>query len=224
MRHLSIIPDGNRRWAKNKGLSPVRGYVASGSYDHIKSLFEVLREYQIPYFSLWAFSTENWKRDKIQINGLFEVIERGIEKLTDEAESNKIRFMHCGRKDRISERLRDKIVNLEEVTKHFKNSIFLMGIDYGGRDEIVRAINKIIKSGKDSVNEEEVKTFLDTKDIPDPDLIIRTGGEKRLSGFLPFQTTYSELFFTDVFFPDFKPEDLRLAIREYESRERRIGK
>ena len=222
-RHIAVIPDGNRRWAKQKGFDEIEGHRIGGSYDKMKSLLDESRKLGIKYFSIWVFSTENWKRSQREINSLFEIIENILSKIESDLVHDKIRFRHIGRKDRLPKRLIDVIEHLEEITKDFDNFNFQLCLDYGGRDEIVRAVNKFLKNGSDEINEDDLINSLDSAGIPDPDLIIRTSGEYRMSGFMPFQSAYSEFYFTDVHFPDFGPVQLREAVESFGSRKRRLG-
>jgi len=221
--HISIIPDGNRRWAREKGLRSVEGYKAVG-YEHLESLVSEAKKLGVKYMSLWIFSTENWKRPKSEIKFLFDHFVRNTKTLLESSIKNKVRIRHIGRKDRLPKNVVQELIKLEEDTKDFDSMNVQMCLDYGGRDEIVRAVNKIVKEGKRKVNEKEFASYLDSVDIPDPDLIIRTSGEKRTSGFMPFQSSYSELYFADVHFPDFTSKELRKAVEEFSRRRRNFGK
>ncbi len=221
--HISIIPDGNRRWAKSKGLIASAGHKKAGSYEHIKDLFDTARGEGVKYLSFWGFSTENWKRDTREIDSIFELVSKAVKEWRKEAIENKIRFRHIGRKDRMPKYLIEEINKLEEETKDNSDFHVQICLDYGGRDEIVRAINKILKSGKREINENDFAGYLDSAGIPEPDLIIRTSGEKRTSGFMPFQSAYSELYFSDVHFPDFDACELKEAISEFGKRKRTFG-
>ncbi len=223
-KHIAIIPDGNRRWAQEKGFESIKGIQRSGSYTHLKELFEVAKKENVKYFSLWGFSTENWKRPQKEIDAVFELISRDIEKFRQDAFKDNIRFRHIGRKDRIPNKFIDALNKLEDETKNFDNFNVQLCLDYGGKDEIVRAVNKIIKEGKTKIDEKMFSQYLDSSGIPEPDLIIRTSGEKRLSGFMPFQSDYAELYFCDKYFPDFNAEDLTKAVKIYGMRKRRFGK
>lgn len=222
-KHVALVPDGNRRWAVEKGLSAWKGHEKAGSYLNVRALVQEARNLGIKYFSLWGFSTENWKRKKKEREVIFNMILELIARCRKEAQENKVRFLHIGRKDRLPKELLGNLEKLESETREYKDLNILVCLDYGGRDEIVRAINRAIKNSTE-IDEKSFSKYLDTEGIPDPDLIIRTGGEKRLSGFMPFQSVYSELYFTDVHFPDFGPEDLRGAMKEYGRRVRRLGK
>lgn len=221
--HVVIIPDGNRRWAKKKGLDELEGHKKSGAYENLKLLLDEARKLKIKYFTLWGFSTENWKRARREIDALFELMNSLIKQIEPELIENKIRFRHFGRRDRLPKELVESIEKLEELTKNFSDFNLQICLDYGGRDEIVRALNKALKSGVTEVHEETLNNYLDSAGIPDPDLIIRTSGEKRLSGFMPYQSVYSEFYFTDLHFPDFGPSELSEAVEEFSRRKRRLG-
>jgi len=222
-KHIGIIPDGNRRWAKSKGVAEYLAHSTPGNYNNLSRIFETAKEEGVETLSIWAFSTENWGREKREVDELLGVIERGIDSFYLASPRDQYRFRFIGRTDRIPRRVETKILELEEETKDYSKIQIVLGIDYGGRDEILRAVNQAIREGKE-LNEQGLKKLLDTKDIPDPDLIIRTGEEKRLSGYLPFQSTYTELIFLDKLFPDFTPQDLREAIKEFKERKRKFGK
>ncbi|MBS3071837.1 di-trans,poly-cis-decaprenylcistransferase [Candidatus Pacearchaeota archaeon] len=221
-KHIGIIPDGNRRWAKSKGIAEYLAHSTPGNYHNLSKIFNTAMEEGVDTLSVWAFSTENWRREKKEVDELLGVIERSIDSFILAAPKDQYRFRVIGRRDNIPSRMEMKIRELEEETKNYTDIQIVVGLDYGGRDEIIRAINKAIKDGK-QIDEEEFKKYLDTNDISDPDLIIRTGGEKRLSGYMPFQSIYSELIFLDILFPDFTPNDLINAIKEFEDRKRRFG-
>ncbi|MFH1290316.1 MAG: polyprenyl diphosphate synthase [Nanoarchaeota archaeon] len=221
--HVVIIPDGNRRWARKRGLSATRGHVKAGSYANLNPLFREAKGLGIKYLSFWGFSTENWKRDKKEVDIIMRVILKGLNEFDEDVENEKVRFVHVGRKDRMLGKLVDKIGDLEEKTKKYTDLVVVLCLDYGGRDEVVRAVNKILKEGKREIDEKGFADYLDTKGLPDPELIIRTGGEKRMSGFMPYQSTYAELYFTDVYFPDFDAGQLRKAVDWFMKVDRRFG-
>ncbi len=209
--HVVIIPDGNRRWARARGLKPWEGHYKSGSYDNLISLFREAKKLGVKYLSIWAFSTENWKRDKKEVDILLNLTLKRIMDLGKEIHKDKIRVRHLGRKDRIPAKLARELEKLERETSGYTDFSIQLLIDYGGRDEILRAVNKLVKKGKE-VDESGFSKALDTSDVPDVDLIIRTSGEKRLSGLMPFQGVYAELYFIDKHFPDFNADDLREAV------------
>lgn len=221
--HIGIIPDGNRRWAVSKGLENVKGY-SKVDYAHIENLLLEAKKLGSKYMSLWFFSTENWKRPKYEINFLFDHFSKNLDLMLQGSLKNKTRIVHLGRKDRLPKKVVDGLKLLESETSKFEDFTLLLCMDYGGRDEIIRAVNKMLESGQSNINEDDFKKYLDSSDIPDPDLVIRTSGEKRLSGFMPFQTTYSEFYFTDLHFPDFGVKEFRQAIEDYSKRKRNMGK
>ncbi|MFW6283223.1 MAG: polyprenyl diphosphate synthase [Minisyncoccales bacterium] len=221
--HIGIIPDGNRRWARSRGLSSLKGHEKAAEKERIKKLFSVSKNLGVKYLSLWGFSTENWKRSEKEKDNLFRIFFNLLDELEDFLHKEEIRFRHFGRKDRISKKLANKIKKIEEETKKYDLFNFNICLDYGGRDEIIRAVDNVLKSGKRKMTEEEFQNFLDTKDIPDLDMIIRTSGEKRLSGFMPFQGVYAELFFINKHFPDFSYKDLKKLISDFGKRKRRFG-
>ncbi|MBS3089120.1 di-trans,poly-cis-decaprenylcistransferase [Candidatus Pacearchaeota archaeon] len=220
--HVVIIPDGNRRWARARGLKPWEGHYKSGSYDNLISLFREAKKLGVKYLSIWAFSTENWKRDKKEVDILLNLTLKRIMDLGKEIHKDKIRIRHLGRKDRIPAKLARELEKLEKETSGYKDSNVQILLDYGGRDEILRAVNKLVEKGE-KVDELTFSKALDTADIPDVDLIIRTSGEKRLSGLMPFQGVYAELCFVDKHFPDFNAEDLRTAVEDFGKRKRNFG-
>lgn len=224
--HIAIIPDGNRRWAKGKGFDGTFGHYKSGAYDNLEELFREGKKLGVKYMSIWGFSTENWKRSKTEQKEIFDLVLSGVEKFTKDANKNKMRFRHIGRKDRLPKELIEALEKLEKETQEYKDFNVQLCLDYGGRDEILRAINKALESGKKNIDEKEFVKLLDTGlqgDMPDPDLIIRTSGEYRTSGFMPFQSAYSELYFSEAYFPDFDIKELREAIKEFGIRQRRFG-
>lgn len=221
-KHVVIIPDGNRRWAKQHGLQPWKAYWYV--QNKITELVEGAKKFDIDNLTVWGFSTENWKRDdQTEIEQLMKVFDSTIDKFKDQFHKEEVRFRHLGRKDRLPAKLIEKFTKFEQETKNYTKRSLNIAIDYGGRDELLRAIDGIIKSGKTEVTEDDLSAFLDTQGLPDPDLIIRTSGEKRLSGLMPWQSVYSEFYFTNVLFPDFSLENFREAILEYSSRKRKFG-
>ena len=213
--HVAIIPDGNRRWAKEKGKNTYEGH--KKGFEKLIKIAKKARVLGIKVFTVWAFSTENWKRSKEEVGYLMKLYEIMIDKYLADALKNKVRIIHLGRKDRINENLKNKILKVEEKTKIFDKNYLCIALDYGGRDEIGRAIK---------INKNNFSQFLDTKDLPfpDPDLIIRTGGEQRLSGFMLWQSQYSELVFEKKYLPDYSDEDFESTIKEFSARQRRLGK
>jgi len=217
--HVAIIADGNRRWAKDRGLPTMEGH--RRGFENIRALSKKAKQLGIRIVTFWVFSTENWKRAQEEVGYLMDLAARVIDVQIKEAIQEETRILHIGRKDRLPENLRKKIENAENETKHFTKYFFVIALDYGGHDEILRAIKKM----KD-LDKEKIDDYLDTHLLPhpNPDLIIRTGGETRLSGFMTWQSAYSEYYFSQLYFPDFGPETLEKAIQEYGERKRRFGK
>lgn len=220
-QHIVIIPDGNRRWAEAKSLPVFFGH--KEGYKRAEELIQEIKDKGIPYATLWAFSTENWKRKEGEKEELFTLIAQGLRALHETVLQKKSRFVHLGRKDRLGKELQALITTLEEETKSYTSFTLCVAIDYGGEDEILRA-GELYKASDDTTK--TLTDFLDTSRhaIPSPDLIIRTSGEKRTSGFMPLQSVYGEWYFSEKKFPDFTKEDLYEALKEYASRERRHGK
>ncbi len=222
--HVVIIPDGNRRWARERGLHPWMGHKISASFERLKEYFDECRSIGVEYLSFWALSTENLdNRDTLELKMLFKILEDSLKNYKEKLVAEKVRFRHYGRKDRLPQYLLDKLADLEQSTKQFKGLNLQLCLDYGGRDDIVRAFNKMLDAGVKHVDEKLISDYLDSKGIPDPDLIIRTSGEQRTSGIMAYQATYAELYFTNVYFPDFDAEQFKLAILDYCARVRRFG-
>lgn len=227
--HVAIIPDGNRRWARERGLPTIEGH--RRGFARARELTKKSRELGIKILSLWAFSTENWKRSKDEVGYLMRIYEKWIDDYLTEAIEDEVRLKHIGRTDRIPPRLLAKIRSAEEKTKDFTKNILVLALDYGGQDEIVRGIRKMFqdkmfqdKVDIQSIDEKYISSYLDTADIPNPDLIIRTSGEQRLSGFLLWASAYAELLFVKEHFPDFTCEKFAECIQSYQTRTRRFGK
>lgn len=222
--HLAIIPDGNRRWARERGLPTFEGHRLG--YQRGIELGEKARELGIKHLTFWAFSTENWNRTKEETSYLMKIFKNLVDQYLKEALKNEIKIIHLGRKDRIDQELRDKISIAEEKTKNFNRYYLNLALDYGGRDEIIRAIEKIktIDNNSLEITQDNFSQFLDTFEIPDPDLVIRTSGEIRTSGFMIWQSAYSEWIFYPKYFPDFTPADLEKCLEEFARRQRRFGR
>lgn len=231
IRSIGIIMDGNRRYAKEKGLPSFAGHQAG--FETLKKLHEDLPrlhdEYGLEYITLYAFSTENWNRSQEEIGFLMQLFQRGISEIlksfsssTDAARSVRIRVI--GERERLPEELQTLIKEVEEKTVEHTLCTVTFAMSYGGRSEILDAVSSCIKDGVKVVTEEEFEKRLWTTGIPDPDLIIRTSGEYRLSNFLPWQGVYSELFFTDTYWPNFSIAELERIFTEFEARDRRKGK
>lgn len=221
--HVALIPDGNRRWAKEQGQAVHFGHYHAGSYAHLHSLFQVAREKGVHCLSLWGFSTENWNRPSIERKAIFSLIEKSLPALEQDAHQYKIRFMHVGRKDRLPRSLVKRLVHLEQVTAEYRVFTIVLCLDYGGVDEVVRAARSLQKQKK-VITETSLFSALDTSGLPPVDMVIRTSGEQRTSGFMPLQAAYAELYFSEKYFPAFSAKDFEDALREYGKRQRRFGK
>jgi undecaprenyl diphosphate synthase len=223
-QHIAIIMDGNGRWAKKRRLPRLVGHEAGGR--NIRPVVKIFADHGVRYLTLYAFSTENWNRPRIEVTGLLRLLAKKLDKETQAFHQDNIRLVHLGRLDRLSENLREKVRTAVELTKNNTGLTLCLAFDYGGRDEIVQAARRIASAGipGDDIDESVFARYLYNTDIPDPDLIIRTGGESRLSNFLLWQAAYSELYFTPVLWPDFSLKDIEEALSEYKRRQRRFGK
>lgn len=226
-KHVAVILDGNGRWAKKRGIPRAMGHKAG--CETLEKMVRVASDTGLEYFTVYGFSTENWKRSEEEVGALMQLFRYYMVRLLKIASANNVRVKMIGEKSRFAPDIIDGIDKLEDGTKDNTGMTFIIAINYGGRDEIVRAARKLAmdyqKSGKDvsQVDEEEFASYLDTAGIPDPDLMIRTSGELRLSNYLLWQLAYSEFYITDCLWPDFNQEELEKAIVAYNSRERRFG-
>lgn len=220
-QHLGIIMDGNRRWARAHKLEVLKGhtYVADKV---IQPLVEHCIKKRIKYITLWAFSTENWSRDREEVQGLMNLFRSAFTKNAAELHEKGVRLNTIGDLERFPKDLQRSITEWLAKTAENDKITVTFALNYGGRDEIVRAVNNLELAGK-VVTADTLSAALDTAGMPDPDLIIRPGGEQRLSGFLPWQAVYAELYFTSVLMPDFTPAELDKALAEYAHRQRRFG-
>ena len=227
-KHIAIIMDGNRRWAKKRNLPTKLGHKQGA--ETLKKLARYANKIGLGYLTVYAFSTENWKRTEEEVNALMTLLQNYLEDFAKEADTENIVIRVLGDRKPLSDKLNEKIDEAIERTKNNTGTIFNIALNYGGRDEIVHATKAIaekVKNGEidvDDINEELVSKCLYTGGIPDPDLLIRTSGEIRLSGFLPWQSVYSEFYFIDKLWPDFTSDDLDEAIKVYSSRKINIGK
>lgn len=218
---VAIIMDGNGRWAERRGLPRTAGHRAGA--DNLPRVLRALYEENIHYVTLYAFSTENWRRPKAEVDRIMELVGDQLDRLLCERVENmdfSLRFI--GNRERLSQDLQEKLRKIENRTSDSR-FICSVALSYGGRDEIVSAVNRIIADGHPSVNEQLLSEYMQTYPVPDPDLIIRTGGDFRISNFLLWQSAYSEYVITDTLWPDFGREDLSLAINDFYSRHRRFG-
>lgn len=215
--------DGNGRWAAKRGLPRVAGH--EHGTDNIRRITRAATEIGIKYLTLWAFSTENWKRPAAEIEGIMRVLGHAIEHETDELDRNGAQLRHIGSLDGLSDELRASVLDAIELTKHNTRLVLTLAFNYGGRQELIDAVRSIVATGvsPDEVTEELIARHLYASDLPDPDLIVRTSGEVRMSNFLIWQAAYAELYFSPVLWPDFGPDDLRAAVSDFARRERRFG-
>lgn len=222
--HVAIIMDGNRRWAAERDLGPVEGHRVAAE-KAIEPVVERALELGIKFLTFWAFSSENWKRDKKELESLFGIFRRALKQKTDQLHEKGVRLRVLGDISKFPKDITDKVAEGVKQTANNKKITVCFALNYGGRLDILRAVRRILKKGipLEKITEETFSSYLDSVDIPDPDLIIRTGGELRLSGFLAWQGVYSELYFTDTLWPDFSPVKLDKAIVEYQKRTRRFG-
>lgn len=223
--HIAIIPDGNRRWARARGLHTLEGHKVG--FNRAVELGRAAREMGVHTVTLWGFSTENWDRAKKEVKYLMKLYYKLIDDYLNEAKKEGVKLVHLGRKDRLPKFLMDKIKRAEKLTSENSKYVANIALDYGGQDDILRALKKIIKDGvkEDEVSEKLLLKYLDTHDQPYPyiDLMIRTSGEQRTSGLLLWQSAYTEYYWERDHFPDFTPEKLREAIIDYSRRRRRFG-
>jgi len=223
-RHIAIIMDGNRRWAKKKGLPPMEGH--RQGYEQFKKISDLCNKLGVKILTVYAFSLENWKRSKTEVFYLMNLLKRGLQEQKDFFIKNKVRLNVIGQIEKLPPGLKKLVLKIMKETKDNKERILNLAISYGGREEIIEAVKKIIKKkiNPSKINEKIFSQHLYTAGQPDPDIIIRTSGEQRLSGFLPWQSVYTELYFSSKLWPDFTGEDLEEVIKEFQSRQRRFGK
>jgi undecaprenyl diphosphate synthase len=222
--HVAIIMDGNGRWARERGLARHEGHRAG--VNNLRRVIEACGEFGIKYLTLFAFSTENWDRPEEEVQGLMNILEDVIDDELDELHENGVQLRHLGRLERLSTELQEKVRKAIGMTENNDRLVLNIAWNYGGRDEIVHAVEKIVAEGTplEEISEELISDHLFTAGLPDPDLIIRTSGEMRVSNFLIWQGAYSEWFVTPKYWPDFGREELLEAIIDYAARERRFGR
>jgi undecaprenyl diphosphate synthase len=219
--HIAIIMDGNGRWAKKRNLPRLQGHRAG--VNAVRRVIDASLDLKIKYLTLFAFSKENWERPKREVNGLMHLFTKVIEEEIDNLKSHKVRVRFLGRLKELPDKVKENINRIQEKTKNFNNLNLIIALNYSGREELIDAVNKAVIKGK-TVDEESFKEYLYIPDIPDPDLLIRTSGEVRISNFLLYEIAYSELYFTQTLWPDFGRNDLLKAIKSYQKRERKFGK
>jgi undecaprenyl diphosphate synthase len=222
-KHIAIIMDGNGRWAAKRGLPRLSGHRAGT--ENIRRIIRASVDQGVKYLTLFAFSTENWNRPKEEVDGLMNIIGDVIEREVNELYAEGVRLDHIGHLEGLNEDLRQKVIHAIELTKNNDRITLTLAFNYGGRDEVLCAIKKMIRDqvNPEDVNEELIGKYLFTSNIPDPDFVIRTSGEMRTSNFLIWQATYAEWYFTPTLWPDFDQNELIEAIKDYSHRERRFG-
>lgn len=217
---VGIIMDGNGRWAKKRGLPRGAGHKAGAKV--IREVIETLHEIGVKHVTLYAFSTENWKRPKEEVDGLMELIYSYLDRVKEIKDEYDTCVHFIGDKSLLPDKLRDKCIEIENMSTG-RSNVINVALNYGGRDEIVRAVNEAIKEGCNPVTEADISRHLYTSDSPDPDLIIRTGGDLRISNFMIWQSAYSEIYVTDTLWPDFGREGILKAAEVFHTRKRRYG-
>ena len=223
-QHVAIIMDGNGRWAARRGLPRVAGH--ERGTDNIRRITRAAGDLGIRYLTLWAFSTENWRRPPDEIQGIMRILGEVIERETPELHRQGAQLRHIGSLDGLAPDLRQAVLDAIDLTRDNDKLILTLAFNYGGRQEMVAAVRELVASGAraEEIDERAIAAHLYTRDLPDPDLIVRTSGEHRMSNFLIWQAAYAELFFTPVLWPDFGPDHLLAAVTDYARRERRFGR
>jgi undecaprenyl diphosphate synthase len=221
--HVAIIMDGNGRWARRRHRPRLEGHRAG--LKAIRRVMEACDELGIPILSLYAFSTENWNRPRAEVQGLMRLFSQTLDREIDELNERGVRVRITGRRDGLDRSLLRKIEGAEALTRHNQRRVLNLLINYGGRAELVDAIRRMVAGGADpsSIDEASVSAALYNPDLPEPELVIRTAGERRISNFLIWETAYSEFHFTETLWPDFDMPDVREALNDYQARERRFG-
>ncbi|MGN0313524.1 MAG: polyprenyl diphosphate synthase [Fusicatenibacter sp.] len=230
--HIAIILDGNGRWAKRRGMP--RGYGHIVGCDNLEKMCDVIKDMGVKYLTVYAFSTENWKRSRDEVEGLMKLFRQYLKRCIKKAHKNQMRVRIIGDPSAFPQDIQESIHILEDCSKDYDQMFFQIAMNYGSRDEILRGMTRMISDARDGrlpkdgfedgkMTEALFESYLDTAGIPDPDLLIRTSGEQRLSNYLLWQLAYTEFYFTDVPWPDFHEEELRKAIEQYNRRDRRYG-
>ena len=222
--HVAIIMDGNGRWAEQRKLPRLAGHQAGT--ENIRRVIEEFASFGVKHLTLYAFSTENWERPDEEVRGLMNILEDVIHRETKALHKQGVRLLHLGTSDRLSQGLQDAVGQAVELTKDNRNITLNVAFNYGGRAEILEAVRRIVQQGvpPQEIDEAMFSSYLNTAGMPDPDLIIRTAGELRLSNFLLWQSAYSEYYCTPALWPDFDQEELRMALVAYSQRQRRFGR
>jgi len=220
-RHIAVIMDGNGRWAKSRKLPRTAGH--KKGIEATKAIVKRAGEIKVEYLTLYAFSTENWNRPESEIDDLMSLLRFYLKSETAELHKNDVRLRVIGFREKLSQDIITLIEKVESMTANNTGLNLTIALDYGSRQEIVSAVNRIIHDGKTDIDESVLSTYLFTHDIPDPDLLIRSSGEQRISNFLLWQCAYSEFFFSDLMWPDFTSEEFDKAIEAFRARDRRFG-
>ncbi len=223
-QHVAMIMDGNGRWALQRGLPRLAGHKAGT--ENLRRVIRATVEFGVKYLTIYAFSTENWGRPPEEVKGLMYILEDVIDRELGELHKEGVQLRHIGRLERLAPTLQEKVLDAVDMTKNNDRLILNIAFNYGGRDEIVQAIQRMMKDSvkPENVSDELVSQYLYTVGVPDPDLIIRTSGELRVSNFLIWQAAYSEWYITPTYWPDFDKEEYRRALETYANRDRRYGK
>jgi undecaprenyl diphosphate synthase len=222
--HVAIIMDGNGRWAAARGLPRVAGHRAGT--ENLRRVIRACDEFKVKYLTIYAFSTENWGRPTDEVQGLMMILEDVIDTELENLNDENVRLIHLGNLEKLNPTLAQKVKHAVEVTRNNTGLVLCIAWNYGGRDELISAIQQMIRDGvkAEAINDDLVSQYLFTRGIPDPDLIVRTSGEMRISNFLVWQSAYSELYITDTLWPDFGREELFKALEDFAQRDRRFGK
>lgn len=222
-QHVAIIMDGNGRWAASRGLPRLAGHEAGTA--NIRRITEAAGAMGIQYLTLWAFSSENWSRPAEEVSGIVRILGETLDRELAELHRQGAQLRHIGSLEGLPEEMQAAILNAIELTRNNDRLVLTLAFDYSGRQELISAVRRIVEDGipPDQIDEETIDRYLFTSDLPDPDLIIRTSGEYRLSNFLVWQSAFAELYFSPVLWPEFGPEDLEDAVRDFSRRERRFG-
>ena len=223
-RHVAIIMDGNGRWATQRGLPRLAGHKVG--IEQIQRVLQYLADNHVTFVTLYAFSTENWNRPLTEVRGILNLMEEALVKQTPQLHKKNVKVIHLGKVDRLEESMKIALQNAQDLTKFNTGITLNVAFDYGGRDEILEAVRSLIRAQiqPDQIDEALFSTHMYTHPSPDPDLVIRTGGEMRISNFLLWQSAYSEYYHTPTFWPDLNDSELELALKSYQSRDRRFGR
>ena len=220
--HIGIIMDGNGRWAESQSMERISGHIQG--VETVKAIVESCVKLEIPYLTLYTFSKENWKRPKKEVDGLMSLLSSSLKSELEKLNRNNIVFQIVGKIEEMPSNLQELIMDTINSTKNNTGLTLALALSYSGRQEIIDATNKILASGKQSIDEDLFKDYLYSPNTPDPDLIIRTGGENRLSNFLLWQSAYSEIYISEKNWPEFGEDDLTYALNDFSSRTRKYGK